>query len=116
MALSTTSIDYLARASIYTRPSFIGVYSLDTIDIPLIQKRVFEEKRNTCLIVNTDRHCCPGKHWIAIYLFPADQSVEYFDSYGEKPVEKIHEDILKIFSNHQHLKNVYTITYNHTQI
>ena len=34
-------------------------------------------------IVNTDPSTQPGTHWIAIFFSP--ETVEYFDSYGQKP-------------------------------
>ena len=44
-------------------------------------------KRKCGLIINTDTHDLPGKHWIAIYL-GENGGREYFDSYGLPPLQK----------------------------
>lgn len=40
------------------------------------------------VVVNTDVASRPGHHWVAIYA-PSPTTVEYFDSYGDPPTDRI---------------------------
>jgi hypothetical protein len=70
----------------FTRNTFCGVYAID--ELP--QKRFH---RPCSFIVNTDDSSKPGQHWFGIFL-PKFGSIEYFDSFGVKP---INEEILNFF-------------------
>ena len=60
-----------------TRRYFRGVYPSDRLPYKLSQ-------HPSLLIVNTDPHYKPGKHWIVIYV-PRYGPVEFFDSFGHAP-------------------------------
>lgn len=53
-----------------------GVYPVD--EIPWSWTRPY------ALIINTDEHTKPGKHWVAVHLDAAGNGT-YFDSYGIPP-------------------------------
>ena len=57
---------------------FIGVYPRDKLP-----KKVY--KRQTGLIINTDKSTDPGEHWVAVALLN-NNSGEYFDSFGLPPL------------------------------
>lgn len=54
-------------------PNFRGVFMLN--ELPLRPKNV------ECGIVNLDKSCGPGTHWVAYYK--NHNQAEYFDSYGD---------------------------------
>ena len=56
-----------------------GVMASDTLprDPPLHPKCVY--------IINTDPASQPGRHWLAVYLPPGKQPVEFFDVLGHPP-------------------------------
>ena len=60
-----------------TRRYFSGVYPSDRLPNELNQ-------HPSLLIVNTDPHYKPGRHWVVIYV-PRYGPVEFFDSFGHTP-------------------------------
>jgi hypothetical protein len=42
------------------------------------------------VVINTDKACDPGEHWVAIYM--NKKTAEYFDSFGLPPM---HKDIIE---------------------
>lgn len=78
--LKTNEVDSLVRADPLAAQQFVGVFALDKIpDFTNIQ-------HPQSLVFNTDPHCCPGQHWVAIHLDPVTRTSEYFDSYGILPI------------------------------
>ena len=61
--------------------SFRGVYPID-----LLPKRV---KQLESGVVNFQSSTEPGSHWICYYNDPNYKYIEYFDSFGLAPPEKI---------------------------
>jgi hypothetical protein len=65
----------------YKDKGYVGVYASDQLNkVPI--------KRRLGFIMNTDPLSKPGKHWVAVYIDArpsGDQSVEYYDSYGDEP-------------------------------
>ncbi len=59
----------------------LGVFPCDRV--PSGIKRV-----PCCIIVNTDPHDKPGRHWILLYL-PTEGVCELFDSYGREPEGRV---------------------------
>ena len=57
------------------RPTFRGVYSIDTLPT----------NGRGLMVVNTDPSDRPGTHWIAIYVDSEGIRGEYFDSLGREP-------------------------------
>jgi len=50
-------------------------------------------------IINTEPNSEPGQHWQAVYIDArpeGDQSVEFYDSYGDPPTEAQKNSIKKI--------------------
>ena len=54
---------------------FVGVFPADRIP-PL--------KKTAVMVVNTDTHDKPGRHWIALFVRDKN-TLEFFDSYGLSP-------------------------------
>jgi hypothetical protein len=66
------------------QPLFTGTYAVDEIkDIPKQIPQGF--------IINTAKHDKPGEHWQGIYI--TEDSVEFYDSYGDKPDRSVIRDI-----------------------
>ena len=61
------------------RSHVIGVYAADRLPIHVFHGQIG-------LIVNTDIHSKPGRHWCAIYSDGQGQ-IDFFDSYGRSPEE-----------------------------
>ena len=60
-----------------------------------IDKIPIKKIRRTCgFIVNTHDSSLPGEHWFAIYL-PKYGKIEYFDSYGIKPINHQVYELIK---------------------
>ena len=68
--------------------SFAGVYPRDLIPSQL---KPYEK----AIVVNTDPHDRPGKHWVCLYV--NSPFVEYFDSYGMPP---LHREIVRFMAEH----------------
>lgn len=88
----------------------IGVYAAD--GLPKI-------KQLPCgLIVNTDPHQLPGKHWIAFYI-TKNGVLECFDSYGRSPsvyssyIERYMKTFDKILVNTKQLQGLNTRVCGH---
>ena len=70
----------------------MGTFALNEIDkIPIADRMSF--------IINTDPNTKEGDHWQAVYIDArpqGDQSVEFYDSFGEDPSPKLLEGIKNI--------------------
>jgi len=95
--MNTLEINHVLRCNKQTSKIFKGVFALDQLPKTI--------KKQTFLIVNTDKAKDPGIHWLAIYI-PKQGCIEYFDSFGRKP------DKLEILS---YLKNQ-CIVFNEKQL
>lgn len=74
-------------------PEYLGTIAND--EIPKIIDKVIPKSRG-CFILNTDNHDKEGEHWVAIYYDArpeGDNTIEYYDSYGDEPSEKVLEDL-----------------------
>ncbi len=71
----------------YNNKGFKGVYAIDEINkIPVSDKMGF--------ILNLDTSDQKGSHWVAIYIDAKDDnSVEYYDSFGNDPPERLLKDL-----------------------
>lgn len=81
--MNNLQIESLMRRHAATRRIFVGVYAADTL--PPRPRKI----RPCAYIVNTDPQKLPGTHWICCYFPKAGFEAEYFDSYGQPPVESI---------------------------
>lgn len=79
---------------------FLGVFPKDRIPMDLPTGREF------AIICNTDNHNRPGQHWIALYVNPIKKRGEYFDSFGEKPLEIFEKLLSKYCSNWKYNKQL----------
>lgn len=68
-----------------------GVYSLDTVKDVKPNK-----KHETCIIFNNQKHNQKGEHWLALLISPFDESVEFYDSFGNEPPKELSKQINKI--------------------
>jgi hypothetical protein len=75
----------------FTRRQFCGVIPINHLPLKKI-------RRPCSFIINTDHSSLPGQHWFAIYL-PRRGKIEYFDSYGLKPLNPEIYDFIRINGN-----------------
>lgn len=59
----------------------LGVFAADRIPVNL--------EYPAAIVINTDIHTKPGKHWVAFYVNASGYGI-YFDSYGLPPYVKVH--------------------------
>jgi hypothetical protein len=71
----------------YNNKGFKGVYAIDEVDkIPVSDKMGF--------ILNLDTSDKSGSHWVGVYIDANDdKSVEYYDSFGKDPPERLMKDL-----------------------
>ena len=72
--MNTLQLEHVLKHDSYTSPILRGVYAIDTLP----------DLKTGCYIVNTDRACNPGQHWLALFI--TSDEIEYFDSYGGQPL------------------------------
>ncbi len=72
----------------YTKKTFCGV-------IPINHLPVKKLNQSCSFIVNTEDSTKPGEHWFAIYA-PKYGKIEYFDSYGLKPINQQVYDFISV--------------------
>ena len=78
--MDTIQLSNILKRDKFTKKYFSGVLSIDLLPIKKIGK--------TCsFIINTQNSTLPGEHWFAIFL-PKSGKIEYFDSYGLKPINQ----------------------------
>lgn len=50
-----------------------------------------------CFVMNLDKRGQSGSHWVSVYIdVHGDQSVEYYDSFGDEPSHSFKQDIKKL--------------------
>lgn len=81
---TTTELVIAARKNTELSTYFLGVYPID--HLPVLQNIT---RIRFGFIVNSDTANLPGKHWIAIALFPDEGRGEVFDSFGQNPPNRI---------------------------
>lgn len=62
--------------------NFLGVYAADLAPASLPDNATHYP---CAYVVNTDPSTKPGQHWVAFYSSAPSQTIEFFDSYGNKP-------------------------------
>ena len=75
--MNTQQIEYILKQDDYVNPIFQGVYAKDQLP---------DFQYGSC-VVNTAPSTEKSGHWVA--LFVTDSTVEYFDSYGGKPLPSL---------------------------
>lgn len=86
--MDTIQINRLMRKYEWNEQKFCGVLPIDKLPL----KKV---KRPCSFIITTDDSSLPGRHWFALYL-PRTGPIEYFDSFGIKPLNKEVYEFIKI--------------------
>lgn len=84
--MDTFQIVNVLKCNKYTSKYFKGVFAINKIPKFI--------KRPSIIVVNTDHSTKPGAHWIAI-LCPYIGCIEYFDSYGRRPIQNEFLQFLK---------------------
>ncbi len=84
--MDTIQINKVLQKYKFTKNKFCGVLPIDKLPIKKVT-------RPCSFIINSDKSTLPGKHWFAIYL-PEKGNIEYFDSFGLKPLNK---EVYKFF-------------------
>lgn len=87
--MNTHQLKCSIEADSEMKNNIIGVYAAD--ELPGRQTSIPYE-----LIVNTDPHWSPGKHWIAFYI-TKHRVLECFDSYWNSP--SIYSSYIKRYMN-----------------
>ena len=78
--MNTDQINKILRQNVLTAETFLGCAPSDKIPITDLYPYA--------VVVNTDDSSRPGEHWVALYV-PSEDTVEYFDSYGDEPNENL---------------------------
>jgi hypothetical protein len=78
-------------------PEYLGTIAHDQIQTLIVPQ--IKPKSRGCFIINTDDHTGDGQHWQAIFFDARPQgshSIEFFDSYGDNPDQRVLKDLLAI--------------------
>lgn len=86
--MDTSQIYAALKTNNKTKHCFYGVYPMDMLPK---KSNIWEKTKanKQYLIINTHSSFQPGEHWIALCISKNGEANEYFDSYGQKPNEKI---------------------------
>ena len=98
--MNTNEIIICINKNKEARKKFLGVFPIDLLPLEKM-------KRPCSIICNTDTSDKGGTHWIAIFI-PKIGKIEYFDSFGLKP---LNQEIYKFFDF-----NGVNYVYNNKQI
>lgn len=78
---------------------FLGAQPSDFVKISNYNYNdIIKQYKYIGVILNTDPHNKPGKHWVAIYIDNHSKTLDYFDSLGEQPNKYI-KDFIKMFKS-----------------
>jgi len=67
------------------------------------------------IIYNLDVSSGEGTHWVALYIHIPKKEINYYDSYGHKPIHLIHEFIMGLVMNFRENNKEPTVIYNDTR-
>ena len=74
----------------YARKGYKGVYSIDEINkIPV-------SKDNFGAVLNLDPSYKAGSHWVALFYNKKDNSLDWYDSFGEEPPQRAMKDLKRL--------------------
>jgi len=87
--------DYQLEKIMKRYPNFAGVYPSDKLnEIPVNQNT-----KRFGFIMNTDPSWKNGSHWVGVYIDKdKDNSLEYYDSFGNQPSKKFMQNIRHVIS------------------
>ena len=90
--MDTVQVKNFLNRDKYTKKILTDVIPIDLLKIENVNgPRAF--------IINTGKSDTPGEHWFALFI-PKYGPIEYFDSYGFKPLNKEIYDFVKINKRH----------------
>ena len=95
--LSTDDIDRVMKqySKIYPDLYFMGTWPMDfeklhskfrKFDPELLQSN---GKNNVALVLNEDTSSQPGSHWVGLFIMLKSCQIQFFDSYGKKPLTQV---------------------------
>ena len=94
--MNTTELKSCLQQHDFVNKVSLGVFAADKLpDITLLP---------AAFIANTDDSTKGGQHWTAFYV-TKEGKLEYFDSYGFKPFEKLHCKYIKKNFNNRYIYN-----------
>jgi Ulp1 protease family, C-terminal catalytic domain len=102
--LSTDDIDRVLRQYTKMHPEFyfMGTWPMDFAQLhskfSKFDPAILESKGKTKvgLVLNEDNSNQPGSHWVGMYMMLPERQVQFFDSYGNKPMAPVCEWISTI--------------------
>jgi len=95
--LSTDDIDRVMKQYTTIHPDFyfMGTWPMDFEDLHSkfrkFDPELLESKGKTSvgLVLNEDKSNQPGSHWVGMYIMIPERQVQFFDSYGNKPMAPV---------------------------
>lgn len=85
---------------------------LSNIDIKLLKKNRINK---IGLVYNLDVSSGPGTHWVAVYIDNKNNEINFYDSYGSKPIKLIDIFLNNIKKKYEDLNEKAVIIYNDTR-
>ena len=86
--MNTVQVKKFLENDKYTKKIFNDVIPIDFLKIEFVNGP-------KAFIINTGESDTPGQHWFALFI-PKLGPIEYFDSYGNKPINKEIYEFVKI--------------------
>ena len=100
-------IEIQTKAKNLKIPNFLGTFPINKL--PIASDSQF------CFILNHDRHNEPGSHWVSVLVLN-DNTVEYYDSLGQKPPQALYQWKKNIFFNDKPIQNIFSNACGHHSI
>jgi|SaaInlStandDraft_6_1057023.scaffolds.fasta_scaffold02223_8 hypothetical protein len=85
---------------------------LSNIDIKSLKKKKINK---IGLVYNLDVSSGPGTHWVAVYIDNKNNEINFYDSYGSKPIHLINVFLNNIKKKYEKLNQKSIIIYNDTR-
>lgn len=82
---------------------------LSNIDLKRLKKNNIHK---IGLVYNLDVSSGPGTHWVAIYIDNKNNEINYYDSYGSKPIKLINEFIHNLKKKYEKINEKPILIYN----
>ena len=117
--LTTTDINLAMKQyeKVYPNFLFIGTVARDCPGGYMCELTGFDFTRlgkidNVGVVYNLDPHYKGGSHWVAMNVNVKKRTINYYDSYGHKPPNEIHNFMLKIQNDLKKVGKKMKIEYN----
>jgi hypothetical protein len=103
--LDINAILYQQEKLVSENYKYLGAYPSDIYEISKTFRQELDlNLKNTNylgIVLNTDPHTAPGKHWTALFIDTDSQIVDFFDSAGNPPNKKVAKFIKCVFKNNR---------------